>query len=245
MSIVLAGSIVALTSVHALTGHHASHLDSGYASRPGQVRVLGTYSTNHAEFHGQENGKLWHSRALIGPEPTPRAINHEVPGPLAYGAPEDDRTVILVRVGMTSFGISPWQRIEGRALRRLEDARLKWLNDNGYGSGVRTFVNDAFAPRHEHAVADLQQLPAAEAQLVEAAPANARDIQPRATIRIPADTPRFRKRMEVQRKTSQPSIVVASATSTGSVQVSSITGRGNSFTPTLVVPKATAVASAQ
>jgi hypothetical protein len=245
MSIVLAGSILALTSAHALTGHHTSHLDSGYASRPGQVRVLGTYSTNHAEFHAQENGKLWNSRALIGPDPTPRTINHETPGPLAYGVPEDDRTVILVRVGMTSFGISPWQRIEGRALRRLEDARLKWLNDNGYGSGVRTFVNDAYAPRHEHAAADLHQLPVADSRLVEAAPVNAREIQPRATIRIPADMPRFRKRMEVRRTVSQPAVVVASDNRTGGVQVNSITGRGNSGTPTLVVPKAVAVASAQ
>jgi hypothetical protein len=244
MSIVLAGSIIALTGAHALTGHHVTHLDSGYASRPGQVRVLGTYATNHSEFHAQENGKLWHSRALIGPEPTPRAINHEVPGPLGYGAPEDDRTVIVVRVGMTSFGISPWQRIEGRALRRLEDARIKWLNDNGYGSGVRTFVNDAYAPKHEHAAAPLQQ--SADAQFVEAStPANARDIQPRATIKLPADMPRFRKRMDVRRNVSAPTIVVTSGNRTGGVQVSSVTGRGNSATPTLVMPKATTVASAR
>jgi hypothetical protein len=51
--------------------------------------------------------------------------------------------------------------------------------------------------------------------------------------------------MEVRRTVAQPAIVVASDNRTGSVQVSSITGRGNSSTPTMVVPQATTVASAQ
>jgi hypothetical protein len=77
------------------------------------------------------------------------------------------------------------------------------------------------------------------------APVDAREIQPRATIKLPADMPRFRKRMDVRRSVPAPAIVVASGDRTGGVQVSSVTGRGNSATPTLVMPKATTVASAR
>ncbi|GEM_PF-1193452 len=268
MSILVASSILAMASAHALNGvvpvsaqvvsavaastvgQYQHFPDRSYAARPGQVRLLGTFATTDPDAHANINGRLWISQPFIGPAPSPAPINNEVPGPGAYGVSEGDQTTILVRIGMTSIGISPWQRIEGWSQRRLEAARLKWLDQHGYGSGVRTFVNDAYTPGIELATAPLQQLP--DAQWTEGAPTNnARDIQPRATIRIPSDMPRFRKRMDVRRPgllpgyRAQPAFVVANEQQAGEVQVRSITGASNSNIPIKVVPSTTTLAIAQ
>lgn len=275
MSIVLASCVLAVASATALNGvspvsasavaavvaSNATNLqvgtNFGYIAPPGKVRIAKTYYSNHT--HDNVNGKVWVSdRVYIGPSPSARQDTCEVPGPSYYGVPADDNTRILVRVGMTSFGISPWQRIEGRALHRLEEARQCWLNSHGYGSGVRTFVNDAYVNHAEHAEhaqsEPLRSLPAAEDVQVQA-PVNVRDIQPRATIRIPSDMPRFRKRMDVRNNFNNgilvrrvPQINVASVCQprcTGQPEVRTISGRGNSWGTTIVMPRNTTVAMAK
>lgn len=273
MPIVLASCALAIASATALNGvssvspqtiaaiaaSSATGTNFGYVASPGRVRVVKTYYSNHE--HDNSNGKLWVSdRVYVGPGASAERVNREVPGPAYYGAPADDTTRILVRVGMTSFGISPWQRIEGRALHRLEDARLIWLNNHGYGSGVRTFVNDAYVSNFtgtERAQAEaLRQLPASDDVQV-LAPINARDIQPRATIRIPSDMPRFRKRMDVQRsplgdgffihnvrRINVANVGYCQSRCMGQPEVRTISGRGNSWNTTLVMPRNRTVARA-
>jgi hypothetical protein len=212
----------------------------------GRAHPLSTpYITNDPTGHAPQNGRLWISRPMIGPDPSARRINCENPGPLAYGVSESDHTTILVQLGTIKVGISPWQRLEGRANRRLEDARIKWLNDRGYTSGVRTFVNDAYVQPTQSASRDLQ--PIDDALVIHDEPVDQKhirfqDIQPRATIQIPADMPRFRKRMHVH-NTCTPTIIIADNCS-GRPQVEAITGRGNSYQPTRVIVPTTKVASA-
>lgn len=274
MSIVLASCVLAVASANALNGvspvtpqavaavvaSNATGTNFGYIAPPGRVRIAKTYYSNHT--HDNVNGKVWVSdRVYIGPGPSAQSDNCEVPGPAYYGVPEDDNTRILVRVGMTSFGISPWQRIEGRALHRLEAARQCWLNNHGYGSGVRTFVNDAnviHTHDAEHAQAEtLRQLPPAGDDVQVFAPTNVRDIQPRATIRIPSDMPRFRKRMEVRnnfndgilvrrgRQFNVASINYCQPSCTGAPEVRTISGRGNTWGTTIVMPRNSTVAMAK
>ncbi len=204
------------------------------------------YFTNDPTGHAPQNGRLWQSKnVFIGPGPSPSHLsaNCEEPGPTAFGLSANDRTTILVQVGTVKVGISPWQRLEGRANRRYEDARLNWLYERGYTTGVRTFVNDAYAqPPAAAATRDLQPLDDAYTLNTQPAanqPVRFEDIQPRATIRIPADAPRFRKRMHVQSH-CQPVVYIAC---NGERQVQTITGRGNSYEPTRVITSQPVVAA--
>jgi hypothetical protein len=87
------------------------------------------------------------------------------------------------------ISISPWQRIGGEGFyARLEAARNEWLERNGYVGGVRTFTNNDHDHGH-HGVASFGG---------EAAPAAPGVIEPRGIIRVPAEMPRFKPRMDVR-----------------------------------------------
>jgi hypothetical protein len=147
------------------------------------------------------NGRLWVS-------PSSQEPSCDIPGRSAYGAGPDDHSRFYVRFGHTRVGFSPWQRLEGRAYRFAENARQQWLRDHGYVGGVRTFVNDALHAQHSAAnqfgneVAQDALVQGFDQDFVEsdAAPATViapQVIVPRATISLPPETPRFRKRMRV------------------------------------------------
>lgn len=218
----------------------------------GRGNALATpYITNDPNGHAWTNGRLWQSRnVFIGPGPVLRdgRANCEEPGPAAYGVSQHDRTTILVQVGTQKIGISPWQRLEGRALRRLEDARNQWLYERGYFTGVRTFVNDAYAQPQHTAARELQPhddaLTLHDADSVKT-PVRFEDIQPRATIRIPADAPRFRKRMQVQSSCQPVIVLTCSGHRTGEKQVTTVSGRGNSREVTRVVSQQSTIAAAE
>jgi hypothetical protein len=153
-------------------------------------------------------------------------------GASAYGVHDDDDTRILVRVGNVQVGISPWKRIDAFGLRHLEDARNRWLHAHGFTGGVRTFRNDAYAPAHDHAHAhaegEFSRLPAADERLeVRASPAR-ETIQPRATITLPVETPRFRQRMRVDSGNCASPVIVVRRRAPFANQIADCDWRGNS-----------------
>lgn len=232
----------------------------GLADRADRA-LIGVTFTNNPDALAPRSGRLIISTPRVGPGPTPRAGTHQDPGPLAYGVRPDDGTMIAVNFGGTIVTISPWQRIDGRTLRRLEDARLRWLHEQGYTSGVRTAVNDLHIDRWldrereqsaqqwggwaQH-VGPMPTLPWDPASFDDTAqgdsagkPTNARQIQPRATIKLPAEMPRFRKRMDVRAKpacvTTFAGVAGRTGHSTGDVQVVTVSGAGNDALPARVV----------
>jgi hypothetical protein len=189
--------------------------------------VPGVYYSNHREqralgAHCYVNGREWVSAS---------GSSCHASGAGAYGVHEDDDTRILVRVGNVQVGISPWKRIDAFGLRHLEDARNRWLHAHGFTGGVRTFRNDAYAPAHEHAFddADLRLLPPADERTEVRALPHREIIQPRATITIPVETPRFRQRMRVDRgvECDAPVVVVRRRASFAN-QAGGCAWRGNS-----------------
>ncbi len=204
------------------------------------------------------NGRLFVTQpitstdAFAGPRPEDRTL--EEPGAWRYGAPGEELRTAYVRVGTLSIGISPWQRIEPRGLKHLENARNKWLADRGYTGGVRTVVNDALraAESHQpmHAATPapddmLTQAPAADAP-AQAQPQDT--IQPRATFRVDPNTPRFRKRMQVRSPFGTGNWVLAPTQSTqirATVGPSVLTVRGErNAGVTLVLPAGTSASEA-
>ncbi len=128
------------------------------------------------------NGRLWLTRPIIGGMQGPYATEE---GLLAerYGGYGSEDATVYARVGSLVVGISAYEPITKNGLRRFEQARNFWLQEQGYTGGVRTFVNDAYVFRKEDGS------PRAEA------PAKA---EPLATIRVPDDMPRRRNRLRVQ-----------------------------------------------
>ncbi len=106
----------------------------------------------------------------------------------AYGAAGQEGSVILVHAGPRHIvAINPFAAVESRTadgqpmpaelVRKLEGARSKWLNENGYTGGVRTFVNEG-APKGEAK--------------------DASAIRPRGVIQLNPEVTRFKSRMQVQ-----------------------------------------------
>jgi hypothetical protein len=127
------------------------------------------------------NGRRWESRGSIGGQPKQYPLSWGTPGPAAYGAREDDFSIVFARVGNTVVTINPWEAIPEAGYQRLERARNEWLKERGYIGGVRTFTNPAYRSTAKPV-------------------ANAIDpatIQPRAIIELPEDMPRFKKRQDV------------------------------------------------
>lgn len=123
------------------------------------------------------NGLVWRSIPVIGGTGPTNVLQWGDPGPAAYGAAGAGGERVFVRVGTQTIAISPWVSIPSQGLARLEAARVEWLKREGYVGGVRTFVNDAYSVKAGSMAA----------------------ITPSATIRLPIDTPRFRKRQQVMK----------------------------------------------
>lgn len=134
------------------------------------------------------NGRVWISRPIIGPEPRQQPLDWSDPGPGAYGAAESDAQTVYVRVGQVVVSISPWVAVQGTGMQHIEQARQDWLKEQGYIGGVRTFMNDAHMRRR----ADAGEVGGV------AMPASAKKIEPRATIQLSPETPRFRSKMQVK-----------------------------------------------
>jgi hypothetical protein len=141
------------------------------------------------------NGRLFITRPVIGGMQGPWAVAEGEPGASYYGAFDNQDAMLFARVGHTTIGISPWQRLDLEGLRHIERARAFWLQERGYTGGVRTFVNDAVIWKHAETPAPAPQADAGDAKAKPAAPAK---IEPRATIRVPEDVPRVKHRIRVQ-----------------------------------------------
>lgn len=131
------------------------------------------------------NGRLWVSRPVMGAiQQGPYPIDTGVPGSASYGAYGETDGSVSVRVSTLDIRVDPWQQFTDRGLRRYEAARQAWLLERNYTGGVRTFVNDAvlWTPRAE--------------ENQEHADASGSPT-PRATIQLPADMPRQRRRIRV------------------------------------------------
>jgi hypothetical protein len=215
------------------------------ASQP-QGRMYPIHRTMGYQF--TQNGRPWVSRGIIGPEYQRSHRSCEVPGPSVYGAPEWDHQRIAVRVGQQVIFISPWQRIEMPGLHWLERERILWLKAHNYASGVRTFRNDAYdvpepmhRPVREHAAPLMPPAPRdggmlegeEEVVTMRGTPAPAR-IEPRATIRLPDDAPRFRAKMRVM----APRVNAVIATGEARDGVTTVRGEWSNGTVIRVLPVA-------
>lgn len=140
------------------------------------------------------NGRLWVSRPILGSiqqGPYPAASGS--PGAEAYGAYGQEDATVYARIGHLVVGISPWEQIDEQGLQRYEAARNFWLREQGFTGGVRTMINDARVWKAEDA-------PHAEHH----AEAPASTPLPRATITLPAELPRQRRRFRVDAAPSLP-----------------------------------------
>ena len=183
MSIMLAAMTAAI-----VTGNvNQPYIGQPYGGRSDRERTLvmpPEYPYEIADSVRRPNfgGKLWiSSNTIIGGQPSYR-YGPVSPGAAYYGAPERSNGAIPVRVQHLITTVGPWQRVgtvgsgaQGN-LARMERGRNQWLKENGYTGGTRTFVNAALYNPERTASA----------------------IQPRATIILPPDAPRMRKRLEVR-----------------------------------------------
>ena len=165
--------------------------ENNYANRQGQLATRPLYPPNRADSVRRPgfNGRLWVGESIIGGAPERYPVAWGDPGPTAYGADDRDFSCVYAKVGEVVSSLSPWEYVQGRGARSLEASRAKWLRDNGYTGGVRTFVNDLYLMRHDD---DSGMMASAEDA---AKPAGL--PQPRATIQLPLDQPRFKARMQV------------------------------------------------
>lgn len=138
------------------------------------------------------NGREWLSRSVVGNGDDAFARDWNSPGPSAYGAAEDDRSLVYARVGELIVAFSPWEAQQTFGLQHLENARQTWLKEHGYVGGVRTFTNDAKGSEKQ---------------------ANALP-QPRATIQVNPEIPKFRSRMQVQRTPMKSDSIIMVSTRT-------------------------------
>jgi hypothetical protein len=130
------------------------------------------------------NGRLWVGRPVMGfMQQGPYSQDWGSPGPEAYGAFGSEDATVYARVGHLAVGINPWEGINQDGLKRLEAARNFWLQEQGYTGGVRTFVNDLYVWK--------KAVPEQARTHASAVPT------PRATITLPADMPRQRRRIRV------------------------------------------------
>ncbi|MBY0113573.1 MAG: hypothetical protein K2Y21_12185 [Phycisphaerales bacterium] len=164
----------------------------------------GVDDTRRPGFGGRE----WSGNGEVGgraPDETNAATN---PGPSAYGAYDNDDTMIHVRLSSGyTMTISPWQAIDPSEVSfdrldvatrdwfrehgttnkevwtELEEGRQAWLRERGYTYSVRTFSGNGAAD--DQARVDVS------------------DIKPVMTIDRPTDEPKFRKKMQV-RSNQQP-----------------------------------------
>ncbi|MBX3376763.1 MAG: hypothetical protein KF678_07150 [Phycisphaeraceae bacterium] len=148
------------------------------------------------------NGRLHVTRPVIGGMQGPYATEASL---LAdrYGAFGDEYAVVYARVGSLVVGINAFEPITKNGLRRFEQARNFWLQEQGYTGGVRTFVNDAYLFRKADGS------PRAESS---AKP------EPLATIKLPDDMPRRKNRLRVE--ATPPNTPAIAALAEGSARLS-------------------------
>lgn len=139
------------------------------------------------------NGRMWVTRPIIGgmrgPYPTDRSLLAE-----RYGGYGDEGSTVYARVGSLAVGISAFEPITMNGLRRFEQARNFWLQEQGYTGGVRTFVNDAYVWRK----------PDGEARV----DASATKPEPLATIKLRDDMPRRKNRLRVHATENSAAAIV-------------------------------------
>lgn len=183
MSILLAAMTAAI-----VTGQlNQPYIGTPYGGLSNQERTLvypPPYPYNIADSVRRPGfgGKLWiSSNTIIGGQPSYRYGPVE-PGAAYYGAPERSNGAIAVRVEHLITTVGPWQRIgtvgpgaQGN-LARMERGRQQWLREYGYTGGTRTFVNAALISGER----------------------TASTIRPRATIILPPDATRLKRRLEVR-----------------------------------------------
>jgi hypothetical protein len=154
------------------------------------------------------NGRVWVGRPAIGPRPGPVVPQFKSPGPEYYGALDNIDARVPVRVGHQVVAISPWEKIDKPGLRRFEEARQFWLNENNYTGGVRSFVNDLHIwelppTLVEYTPTDPGQAPTEMERGTGLPP-------PRATIRIPGELPRQRRPLRVEGEGGSSVVTVTS-----------------------------------
>lgn len=134
-----------------------THCSSVAKSACGSKARVGSVYCDQAR---RVSGLEWSSRAIQGGQDMPNRRLHRNPGPGYYGAAEGDCSVIYVRVGFEVAAIDPWTRIDrGLAPAHFEQARQRWLKDNGYVGSARTFTNPATAAGEGQEVQGAKGLP--------------------------------------------------------------------------------------
>ena len=126
------------------------------------------------------NGRLWIGDINIGPVNQYWPMGLGDPGPEAYGAAGHEFDRAYAKIGHSAIGISPWVAFNGDGMHEFEAARNEWLAERGYVGGVRTFVNDAYLGEWMGEPTRMST-----------------KIEPRGTIQLPDDMPRFKSREQV------------------------------------------------
>lgn len=143
-----------------------------------------------------QNGRLWIPRTPIGTRTPIRESVYGFPGPGAFGAPVEainDTIYVQTREPLPLVTVSPWVNLDQdniRQIRRdrpwlrrpqsvltdLRQAQVEHLTEQGYLQKVRTHVNPTSVGRF---LAMERGEPVADSAVV-----NAKDIKPRAVIRV-------------------------------------------------------------
>lgn len=190
--VLVATAALALAAFAGAASAQVRH-EYNYHNEHGKLATRPLYPVGRADSVRRPgfNGKLWISRPIIGGMSDCDALGWSDPGPAAYGADEYDGSQVHAKVGQVDVAFSPWEYVQGRGNKSLNMARNKWLRERGYTGGVRTFVNDLFT--HYYSTSG-ERVASAE---TETPSAQQGQVQPRATIHMPLDQPRFRSRMQV------------------------------------------------
>ena len=189
-------AILAITS--AITAGPSMPFPSVELGSENQSRFLATmhpYPSGRADDVRRPgfNGRLWIGDINIGPVNQSWPMAFGDPGPASYGAAGHESDRVFAKIGHTAVGISPWTAINCEGLHDLEYARNTWLAERGFVGGVRTFINDLYLAQYMGE---------------SAAPAKVgTKIQPRGTIQLPEDMPRFKSREQVMHEAGTASKV--------------------------------------
>ncbi|MEM9065041.1 MAG: hypothetical protein AAGB51_06075 [Planctomycetota bacterium] len=139
--------------------------------------------------------RLWEQRGYVSGINLRPLREWPGPGPARYGASEEDLySMVYARVGGVLVEFSPWvrqSRMNSAGVQdRLEQVRIQWLRRNGFTGGVRTVVNPLAV-----LAGDAGTHMGTEYQGVNDAP------KPRATIKVPAERTKIRRKMLVDANT--------------------------------------------
>lgn len=144
-----------------------------------------------------------------------------------YGAAGAESAVILIHAGprqivaIHPFAPIPTTTADGQPMspefvRNLESQRSRWLNDNGFTGGVRTFTNEK--PDRSNQT-------------------DARRIKPRGVIELNPEAPRFKSRMDVR---NEPAPLFRGIATTGQSSVTTDVATTSSTTDTAAPGKSAA-----